>query len=61
VLSAESAAGRDDEVERPSWLGRLLRILLRALLFAFLFGFTIGTLIRCSLERAAGPPLQYLG
>ena len=58
---ARSAIGSDGEAAPPSWLGRLARVLFRALLFAFLFGFTIGTLIRCSLERAAGPPLQYLG
>jgi hypothetical protein len=53
--------GGDTEATHSSWLGRLLRIVFRALLFAFLFGFTFGTWLRCTLERAAGPELPYLG
>ena len=46
---------------RPSWLVRALRALFRALLIAFLVGFSVGTLMRCAVERAATPSLQYLG
>ena len=46
---------------RRSLLARVLRAIVRALLLAFVFGFTIGTLIRCTIERSATPPLQYLG
>ena len=53
--------GRDADATRSSWLGRVLQVVVRALLFAFLFGFAFGTWLRCSLERAAGPALQYLG
>lgn len=61
AAGAALSAERDGTVARPSWLGRMVRIVVRALVFAFLFGFLIGTLLRCSLEHAAGPPLQYLG
>ena len=57
----QAERGSDTEAPHSSWLGRLLRIVFRALLFAFLFGFAFGTWLRCTLGRAAGRELPYLG
>ena len=59
--SASGSTAASSTRPRRSLLSRVLRAIVRALLLAFVFGFTIGTLIRCTIERSATPPLQYLG
>ena len=59
--SASASTAAASMRPRRSLVSRVLRAIARALLLAFVFGFTIGTLIRCTIERSATPPLQYLG